>query len=68
MEDHRRLMGMLKTYLERRGTRFVDLTQFVQKAVAKEPIGAKPLDYHLNTRGAELAAGKLFEELRRIEE
>ena len=66
--NHRNLISMLASYVDRPGVRFVDLTEFEQAAAAREDIAAYPLNTHLNTRGVALVAEKLRQDLDRIED
>ncbi len=65
--NHERLMALMEPYFDRPGVRFADLTAFMQAAAAREPLGGSgPLDYHPNTRGAELVGEWLYNELKKM--
>ncbi|MBT3305549.1 MAG: hypothetical protein HN377_03605 [Alphaproteobacteria bacterium] len=65
-KNHRNLMTILDSFLDRPGVRFIDLSAFEHTAAARESIGATPMNVHLNTRGIELVAGELFKELQQL--
>ena len=66
-EDHDSLMAMLHDLVARPNVRFADLTDFTATAASYQLITLDPLNYHLNTVGVDLVAGRLLEELERLE-
>jgi hypothetical protein len=67
-KNHRNLMAMMTSFLNRPGVRFTDLTAFEQATAARENIGSmEPMDVHLNTRGIDLVAGELFKNLQKMD-
>ena len=64
--NHRKLMVMLASFLNRPDVRFKDLTAIQQIAAARENICSSPMTVHLNSRGIELISGILFKELQQM--